>query len=111
VHLRLHLRLFAAFLCPEIWYLVAGPRYQCTEVEVKTTIETEDGQKEITFRKPPEWDLAWETGLKIRARVPGKARPFVLGYNFAGVRVGVQALGLGRLNDIRIVFEIGAGAW
>jgi hypothetical protein len=93
------------------WYLVAGPRYQYRDIEVNATIETEDGEKEITFTKAPNWDFYWETGVKIRARVPGKIRPFVLGYNFAGVRVGVQALGIGRLEDIRIVFEIGAGAW
>jgi len=30
---------------------------------------------------------------------------------FGGVRLGVQALGFGSLDDIRLIFEIGAGAW
>lgn len=47
----------------------------------------------------------------MRATVPGKVRPFVLGYHFAGLRVGVQALGIGRLDDIRLIVEVGAGAW
>jgi len=46
-----------------------------------------------------------------RARIPGKARWAVLGYQFGGVRLGVQALGFGSLDDIRLIFEIGAGAW
>jgi hypothetical protein len=93
------------------YYIAAGPRYQYEPIQAKATIETEDGPKEITFTKEPNWDLYWETGIKIRANVPGKIRPFVLGYQFAGLRVGVQALGVGRLEDIRLVFEVGAGAW
>jgi hypothetical protein len=93
------------------WYLVAGPRWRFDETEETRTIETEEGEKEVKFVVPPNWGFYWETGIKIRARVPGKIRPFVLGYNFAGVRVGLQAIGIGRLDDLRIVFEIGAGAW
>jgi hypothetical protein len=93
------------------WYLVAGPRRQFEPRQVTQEIDTEEGRREVTFTRPPSWDFYWEIGTRIRAEVPSKIRPFVLGYHFAGIRVGVQALGIGRLDDIRIVFEIGAGAW
>lgn len=93
------------------WYLAAGPRRQYRALDIKTTVDTEEGQREIVVKRNPRWDMYWETGVKIRARLPGKIRAFSLGYHFAGFRLGVQALGFGRLDDIRLVWEIGAGAW
>jgi hypothetical protein len=35
----------------------------------------------------------------------------MLGYSFGGFRVGVRGLGWGRLNQLGLIWEIGAGAW
>ena len=93
------------------YYISGGIRRQFEPVEKSLTIDTEEGSRDITIIEPPQWNFVTEIGLKLRARIPSKARWAVLGYQFGGVRVGVQALGFGSLDDIRLIFEIGAGAW
>jgi hypothetical protein len=93
------------------WYLVGGMRRQFESITETIEIDTSEGAKEIEVVRPPNWKLYTELGIKIRAEVPSKIRAFALGYHFAGIRVGIQALGTGKLDDIRLVFEIGAGAW
>jgi hypothetical protein len=60
---------------------------------------------------PPNWKIVVETGYRFRARIPRKMRPFVLGYSFGGLRFGVQALGFSQVDQLRFIWEIGAGAW
>ena len=93
------------------YYVSGGLRRQYEPVEKSVTIDTEDGPRDITILEPPQWNFVTEIGFKLRARIPSKARWAVLGYQFGGVRVGVQALGFGSLDDLRLIFEIGAGAW
>lgn len=93
------------------WYLAGGVRRQFASRTETVKIDSEAGSRDIQVVRPPSWDLYTETGIKIRARVSPKVRPFALGYEFAGLRLGVQALGTGRLSDIRLIFEMGAGAW
>ena len=93
------------------YYISGGFRRQFETVERTITIDTDEGRQDITVIEPPQWNFTTEIGLKLRARIPGKARWAVLGYEFGGVRVGVQALGFGTLDDIRLIFEIGAGVW
>jgi hypothetical protein len=93
------------------YYVSGGIRRQFESVEKSVTIDTEEGRQDVIVVEPPQWNFVTEVGVKLRARIPSKARWAVLGYEFGGVRVGVQALGFGSLEDIRLVFEIGAGAW
>ena len=93
------------------YYVSGGVRRQFKPVERTVTIETEGGRREIALIDPPQWNFTTEVGVKLRARIPAKARWAVLGYQFGGVRLGVQALGFGSLDDIRLIFEIGAGAF
>ena len=93
------------------YYIAGGFRRQFESVERTVTIDTEEGRRDITVIDPPHWNFTTEIGLKLRARIPPKARWAVLGYQFGGVRVGIQALGFGTLDDLRLIFEIGAGAW
>ena len=93
------------------YYFSGGLRRQFKPVERTVTVDTEMGQRELTIIDPPQWNFVTEVGLKLRARIPAKARWAVLGYQFGGVRLGVQALGFGSLDDLRLIFEIGAGAW
>lgn len=93
------------------YYLAAGARRQFRSVEVEREIVTLRGAETFTFVEAPRWDFYGESGIRIRAQIPPKARPFALGYSFAGLRLGVQALGLGRLEDIRLTLELGAGVW
>ena len=55
--------------------------------------------------------FAGEIGLKLRVTVSGRARWALLGYRFAGVRLGVRANGFSRLRQSRLVAEVGAGAF
>ena len=68
-------------------------------------------RREVEVVVPPDWKIAVETGVKIRARIPARARPFVLGYTFGGLRFGLQALGFSRVDQFRFIWEVGAGAW
>jgi len=93
------------------YYLSGGVHRQWATTRESRTIDTEHGPQQIDVLILPDWQIAVETGVKIRARIPAKARPFVLGYSFGGMRFGVQALGFTRVDQLRFVWEIGAGAW
>ena len=93
------------------YYISGGVRRQYDSVKRTSTIETENGRQEVTFIESPQWNFVTEVGLKLRANLTGRKRWAVLGYHFGGIRVGVQALGFGSLDDVRLIFEIGAGAW
>ena len=93
------------------YYLSGGVRRQFVTTREQRTIDTEQGRREVEIVVPPDWKIAVETGVKIRARIPAKVRPFVLGYSFGGLRFGVQALGFSRVDQLRFIWEVGAGAW
>jgi hypothetical protein len=92
-------------------YFSAGARRQFVTTRERRTIDTEQGRREIDVLVEPNWTIAVETGIKFRARIPTKMRPFVLGYTFGGMRFGIQALGFRNVDQLRFVWEIGAGAW
>jgi hypothetical protein len=92
-------------------YLSGGVRRQFVTTRERRTIDTELGRQEIDVVIPPSWRIAVETGIKIRARLPAKLRPFVLGYTFGGMRFGLQAIGFRQVDQCRFIWEIGAGAW
>ena len=84
------------------YYIAGGPHWRYKDTTVKRTLDTEQGRREIEIIIPAEWNLYTEVGVKLRARIKG---------TFIGARLGVQALGFGSLDDIRLIFEVGAGAW
>ena len=92
-------------------YLAGGARRQYRPDTVERTVTTDSGEQTVTFVKPPNWGVSIEAGIKLRAEIPRKIRPFVLGYSFGGLRFGVQALGWSRIEDLQFIWEIGAGAW
>jgi hypothetical protein len=93
------------------YYLSGGTRRQFDTTRETRTVDTEQGPQEITVVVPPNWKIVVETGVKFRAQLPRKVRPFVLGYSFGGLRFGIQALGFSRIEQFRFIWEIGAGAW
>jgi len=93
------------------YYFSGGVRRQFVTTREKRTIDTEQGRREIEIVVPPDWKIVVETGVKFRAQLPRKMRPFVLGYSFGGLRFGLQALGFSHVDDFRFIWEIGAGAW
>jgi hypothetical protein len=93
------------------YYFSGGVRRQYVTRRESRTIETEQGPQEITVLVPPSWNIVVETGVKFRAELPRKMRPFVFGYSFGGLRFGLQALGFSRVEQFRFIWEIGAGAW
>lgn len=92
-------------------YVSMGVQRQFTTVTERRTIDTEQGRVDVTVVLPPSWDVALEAGLKFRAEIPRKMRPFVLGYNFGGVRLGLRGVGVPTIERWQFVWEIGAGAW
>jgi hypothetical protein len=93
------------------YYVSGGFRHQFVTTRETRTIDTEQGPREIDVLILPDWKITVETGIKFRARLPAKVRPFVLGYTFGGMRVGLQALGFRQVDQFRFIWEIGAGAW
>jgi hypothetical protein len=93
------------------YYLAGGVRRQFVTTRETRTLETEQGPRDVTVVVPPNWKIVVETGVKIRARLPAKMRPFVFGYSFGGLRFGLQALGFSSVEQFRFIWEIGAGAW
>jgi hypothetical protein len=85
------------------WYFALGAEY------LREKSEEVDGEKVVT--RESEWDYAIEWGYKFRFRAPSKIRPFLLGYQFGGLRVGIRANGFDALSSPRLIFEIGAGVW
>lgn len=82
------------------WYVAGGYERGLTPVASRSdaTVASRNG-------------FAGEIGIKLRVTVSGRARWAVLGYRFAGVRLGVRANGFSRLRQPRIVVEVGAGAF
>jgi hypothetical protein len=60
---------------------------------------------------PADWNWATEAGVKFRFRVPEKVKPFLLTYDFGGVRFGMRKSGFDDLERFRLIAEIGAGVW
>ena len=87
-----------------------GRRQQVTTRETRT-VKRDQGPTDVEVVVPPNWKLVVETGFRFRAKLPARMRPFVLGYSFGGLRVGLQALGFAHVDQFRFVWEIGAGAW
>lgn len=58
-----------------------------------------------------EWNPIVEVGLKFRTRLVGRHRLFSLGYEFAGVRLGIRYSGFGRVKLTRMIVEVGPGVW
>jgi hypothetical protein len=52
-----------------------------------------------------------ESGVKLRVSASGAWRILSLGYQFAGLRLGVRTTGFDDLHDLRYVAELGAGVW
>jgi hypothetical protein len=57
------------------------------------------------------WRFVLETGLKFRVTLQGWQRILSLGYTFAGLRFGVRSEGFDHLTNLRLVVELGAGAF
>ena len=93
------------------YYVSGGGRRQYVTTRETRTVETDQGPVDVEVVVPPNWKLVVETGFRFRAKLPARMRPFVLGYSFGGLRVGLQALGFARVDQFRFVWEIGAGAW
>lgn len=60
---------------------------------------------------PPNWSMAIEAGIKLRAEIPQRVRPFALGCNFGGVRLGLRGVGFPTVDRWRFIWEVGIGAW
>jgi hypothetical protein len=93
------------------YYLSGGVRRQFVTTREQRTIDTDQGRQEVDVLLLPDWKITVETGIKIRATLPEKVRPFVFGYTFGGMRFGLQALGFKQVDQFRFIWEIGAGAW
>ena len=83
-------------------YVSAGAAYERIRHRTQDGLETGTGH---------EWNFVVESGMKFRLRISGKKRILALGYEFAGVRLGVRGSGFNDINQIRMIFEIGAGVW
>ena len=78
------------------WYVAFG--YERGVTPRRPAVESRNG-------------FASEVGIKMRLTVSGRARWALLGYHFAGVRVGVRANGFSHLRQPRLIMEFGAGAF
>jgi hypothetical protein len=92
-------------------YFSAGVLRQFNAVTETSTVDTDQGRREVTFVVPPNWDGVLEMGVKFRANIPSKLRPFVLGYHFGGFRLGLRARGFPTIFRWQLIWEVGAGAW
>jgi hypothetical protein len=81
------------------WYLSSGVAREYTP----------DGRDEGA--SGADWKFVAEVGVKFRARLTGRRRIFSLGYDFAGLRLGVRSSGFDTLQPIRLIVEVGAGVW
>ena len=59
----------------------------------------------------PNWNATTELGVKFRTRVEGRQRLLSLGYQFAGVRVGIGYSGFKTVKLTRMIVEVGPGVW
>jgi hypothetical protein len=53
------------------------------------------------------WNATTELGVKVRTRVEGRQRILSLGYQFAGVRLGVRYSGFKTVKVTRMTVEVG----
>jgi hypothetical protein len=83
------------------WYVTVG-----TDRYKKVTSEV-NGEDVVV--KDSYWDFATEVGYRFRFRVPQDLKPFLLTYDFGGVRLGVRTNGFDSLERFRLIAEIGAG--
>jgi hypothetical protein len=83
------------------WYVAVGAD------RIKEKTEEIDGEEQVI--RELKWDMATEVGYRFRFHVPQAIKPFVLTYDFGGVRLGVRANGFDRLERFRLIAEIGAG--
>jgi hypothetical protein len=81
------------------WYLSSGI------VREYRPSSSEDGSSVA------DWKFVAEVGAKFRAQLTGRRRAFALGYDFAGLRLGVRSSGFDTLQPIRLIVEVGAGVW
>lgn len=58
-----------------------------------------------------QWNPTAEVGMKFRTRLEGKQRIAALGYQFAGVRVGIRYSGYRTVRLTRMIIEFGPGVW
>ena len=65
------------------YYLSGGARRQFVTTREQRTIDTEQGRQEVEVVIPPDWKIAVETGVKIRARIPRRCGPSCLGTHSA----------------------------
>ena len=82
------------------WYVAGG-----FERLRRPLAQTEDTNRQVIR------GFAAEIGMKFRVTVPGRYRWALLGYRFGGVRVGIRANGFTRVEQPRLVIELGAGAF
>ncbi len=68
-------------------------------------------QFDTVTETPPNWAAVVEGGVKFRAEIPRTLRPFLLGTNFGGVRVGVLGTGGPTADRWQLIWEVGVGAW
>jgi hypothetical protein len=59
----------------------------------------------------PSWNATTELGVKFRTRLEGRQRVLSLGYQFAGVRLGIRYSGFKTVKLTRMIVEIGPGVW
>jgi hypothetical protein len=91
-------------------YFSIGVKRQFSSFTETRSIDTEYGRQDVTFVVPPNWDGVIEAGVKFRANLPKKLRPFVLGYHFGGFRFGLRGLGFPTISRWQVAWEVGAGA-
>lgn len=89
------------------WYVSAGTAWEHDLTESEMVI------MDVPYRfrtfTDPDWKFVTEIGVKFRARIPGKWRILSLGYHFAGIRIGLRSSGLDDIENLRLIFEFGAG--
>jgi hypothetical protein len=93
------------------YYVAGGVNRIFTTTSFDAEVETEEGRVGVTFSVPPRWDPYMEVGVRFRVKVSDRARWFLLGHSFGGVRLGIRTLGFSDFFDTRFVVEVGAGAW
>ena len=93
------------------YYVSSGIRRQYVTTREQRDIDTDQGHQVVEVITSPNSKIVVETGVKFRAQLPQKMRPFVLGYSFGGMRFGLQAIGLTQIDQFRFIWEVGAGAW
>jgi len=96
---------------------VTGPTFSLEALVTQTAAQFASGYfstgaaRERLSDGTISWRFVLETGMKFRVTLSGWQRILSLGYSFAGVRLGVRSDGFDHLSNLRVVFELGAGAF